>query len=246
VLRAEVELANSQQDLVTARNTARLTRSTFNIVLSRPINADVDVEDILTYEPERVDFDAYVEKALKNRPEIKLINISILQADQDTRLAKSKYYPEIAMTWEYIREGEDPDVSGDDFHQDPRWQATAALSWTFWEWGKTHYTVKEKESFKRELMQTKLALEESIQLETKDAVLRLENAGENIPTTQKAVEQAEENLRVNEERYKAQVTTITEVLDAQTLLSRARVNYYRALYNHHLAKASLKRALGTY
>jgi outer membrane protein len=246
VLRAEVELADSQQALVSARNTARLARSTFNTVLSRPINADVDVEDILTYTPERVDFDAYVEEALENRPEIKLININILQAEQDTRLAKSQYYPEVAVTWEYIREGEDPDVSGDDFHQEPRWEATAGLSWTFWEWGKTRYTVKEKESFKRELMQLKLALEESIQLETKDAVLRLENAAENIPSTEKAVEQAEENLRVNEERYKAQVTTITEVLDAQTLLSRARVNYFRALYNHQLAKASLKRALGTY
>jgi len=246
VLRAEVELADSQQSLVSARNTAKLSRSAFNTVLSRSINADVDVEDILTYEPELVDFDGYVEKALADRPEIKLININILQSDQETRLAKSKYYPEIAVSWEYIREGEDPDVSGDDFHQDPRWQATAALSWTFWEWGKTRYAVKEKESVKRELMQLKMALEESIQLETKDAVLRLENAAENIPTTQKAVEQAEENLRVNEERYKAQVSTITEVLDAQTLLSRARVNYFRALYNHQLAKASLKRALGTY
>jgi outer membrane protein TolC len=246
VLRAEVELADSQQLLVSARNAAKLTRSTFNTVLSRPINADADVEDILTYEPERVDFDADVERALKNRPEIKLIDINILQADQDTRLAKSKYYPEIAVTWEYIREGEDPDVSGDEFHQDPRWQATAALSWTFWEWGKTRYAVKEKKSLKKELIKTKLALEDSIRLELKEAMLRLEDAEENIPTTQKAVEQAEENLRVNEERYKAQVTTITEVLDAQTLLTRARVNYYNALYSHHLAKAQLERALGRY
>lgn len=246
VLRAEVELANSEQDLVTARNTARLTRCGFNTVLSRPINAPVDVEDILAFKPERGYFEAYVEQALENRPEIKLININILQADQETRLAKSKYYPEIAATWDYIREGDDFNVSGDEFHEDPRWQATAALSWTFWEWGKTHYAVKEKESLKRQLMLTKLDLETNIRLEIKDAILRLKNAEENIPTTQKAVEQGEENLRVNDERYKAQVTTITEVLDAQRLLTRARVNYYRALYNHHLAKASLERAVGTY
>ena len=95
-------------------------------------------------------------------------------------------------------------------------------------------------------MKTKLALEDSIRLELKDAILRLENAEENIPTTQKAIKQGEENLRVNEERYKAQVTTITEVLDAQSLLTRARVNFYSALYNHHLARASLERALGKY
>ncbi|MDY7037322.1 MAG: TolC family protein, partial [Thermodesulfobacteriota bacterium] len=66
------------------------------------------------------------------------------------------------------------------------------------------------------------------------------------PTTIKAVEQAEENLRVSQERYKAQVTTSTEVLDAQTLLTQARTNYYNALYDHNLAKAKLLRAKGEY
>jgi outer membrane protein len=60
------------------------------------------------------------------------------------------------------------------------------------------------------------------------------------------VEQGEENLRVNEERYKAQVNTITDVLDAQTLLTQARGNHYRALYNHNLAIFRLQRALGSY
>ncbi len=246
VLRAEVELASAQQNLVTARNTARLARCSFNTVLSRPIHASVDVQDILAFKPEKEDFDEYVEQALENRPEMKLVNINILQVDQETRLAKSKNYPEIALQYDYIKEGDTPDVSGSPFHDANRWQAMAVLSWTFWEWGKTHYAVKEKESLKRELMKTKLALEDSIRLELKDAILRLENAEENIPTTQKAIKQGEENLRVNEERYKAQVTTITEVLDAQTLLTRARVNFYSALYNHHLARASLERALGKY
>ena len=246
VLRAEVELASAQQNLVTTRNTARLARCSFNTLLSRPIHETVDVQDILAFKPEKEDFDVYMGQALENRPEMKLININIFQVDQETRLTKSKNYPEIGFTFDYIKAGDDPSVSGSPFHDEDEWRATAALSWTFWEWGKTYYAVKEKESLKRELMKTKLALEDSIRLEIKDAILRLENAEENIPTTQKAIKQGEENLRVNEERYKAQVTTITEVLDAQSLLTRARENYYIALYNHHLAKASLKRALGTY
>ena len=120
------------------------------------------------------------------------------------------------------------------------------MSWTFWEWGKTLNSVKEKESLKRQLEQTKHALIDNISLEIKKAVLDIDEADKNIPTTSKAVEQAEENLRVSEERYKAQVTTMTEVLDAQTLLTQARVNYYRALYGHNLAKARLQRAIGEY
>ena len=102
------------------------------------------------------------------------------------------------------------------------------------------------DSLKKELFETRSLLEDDIRLEVKRAMLELETAEKNIPTTKKAIEQGEENLRVNEERYKAQVTTITEVLDAQSLLTRARVDYYRAIYNHYLAKAKLHRALGTY
>ncbi len=246
LLKAEVELANSRQNLVKAGNDSRLARCAFNSVLSRPINEPVDAKDILTYKPETGDFEEYVDSALKNRPEMKLIEISILQAGQEIRLAKSENYPAVALTYDYIKEGDEADVSGSRFHEANYWQVSVGLEWTFWEWGKTHYKVREKESLMRELVNTKTALEDNIRLEIKQALLEIKTAEENIPTTKKAVGQGEENLRVNEERYKAQVTTITEVLDAQTLLTQARVNYYTAIYRHQQAKARLERALGTY
>jgi outer membrane protein TolC len=246
LLQAEVELANSQQALVRVQNEARLARSAFNTVLSRPVNTPLDVEDILEIEPEVGDFEEYQKTALEQRPEIKIIDTNILQADQQIRLAKSKYYPEISFTYEYIKEGDEYDVSGSPFHDAGRWEAMAVASWTFWEWGKTYYSAKEKESSRMELMQTRQSLEDRISLDVKRALLELETAERNIPSTRKAVEQGEENLRVSEERYKAQVTTITEVLDAQTRLSQARVNYYRALYSHKLAEARLQRAMGEY
>jgi outer membrane protein TolC len=49
---------------------------------------------------------------------------------------------------------------------------------------------------------------------------------------------------MNEERYKEQVATSTDVLDAQTLLTRTQNNYYNALAVFNVAKASLHRAMG--
>ena len=246
LLKAEVELANAQHDLIKTQNASRLARSAFNTVLARPVNAPVDVEDILDHKPEVWDFENYVKRALKQRPEIELIDINLLQADQQIRMAKSKCYPEIALTYNYIKEGDDPDVSGSPFHDANSWQAVVGLSWTFWEWGKTSDSVRQNESLKRQLIQNKKTVEHGIRLELKRSILDLQEAEKSIPTAKKAVEQAEENLRVSQERYKAQVTTSTEVLDAQTLLSQARTNYYNALYNHHLAKARLLRAIGEY
>lgn len=246
LLKAEVELSNARHDLVRARNGAQLARASFNRILSRPIEAPVQVEDILVYREVRCELQDYLPKALKNRPEIKTLDLAIVQTDQQIRLEKSKLYPEVAFTYDYIKEGDDMGVSGDEYHDASRWEATVGLTWTFWEWGKTHYAMKEKRSLKKQLLHQKKALEDTILLDVKNALLDLELAREDIPTTKKAVEQAEENLRVSEERYKVQATTSTEVLDAQTLLTRARSNYYDALYNHNLAKARLKRAIGEY
>lgn len=246
LLKAEVELANAQQNLVRARNALKLTRSAFNIELSKPVNDPVEVEDILVYTSEAGDFDADLKRALENRPEIKAVDVNVLQVEQRVRLAKSKYYPELALSYDYIREGDDLSVSGSPFHEGNQWQVTAGLTWTFWEWGKTDNAVREQESLKKQLLQTRAFLVDNIGLEIERAILDLDIAAKNIPTTQKAVEQAEENLRVNEERYKAQVTTISEVLDAQALLTRARVNHYRALYDHNLARARLERAVGVF
>lgn len=247
LLQAEVEWANAQQALVRTQNNARLARSKFNILLSRPVNAPVDVTvpDPL-WEPVTGELDEYVEKALANRPEMKLINIRVDQTDQNIRLTKSDYYPEISFVGEYTKEGNTPDVSGSPFHQARDPKALLVFTWTFWEWGKTRYAVKEQESFKRQLMDTKVSIENDIRLEVRDALLALDTAEKNIPTTQTAVKQGEENLRVEEERYKAQVTTITEVLLATTRLTQARVNYFGALYQHNIAKAQLLRALGEY
>ncbi len=65
----------------------------------------------------------------------------------------------------------------------------------------------------------------------------------NIVTVEKALVQAKENLRINEERYKEQVATSTDVLDAQTLLTVTRTNYVNALYDFKIAKAALQRAI---
>ena len=247
LLQAEVEWANAQQALVQAQNNARLARSNFNKILNRPVNAPVEVKvpDPL-WEPVTGELDEYIEKALANRPEMKVIDINLRQADQSIRLAKSDYYPGISFVGDYTKQGDTPDVSGSAFHQARFPTAGVFLTWTFWEWGKTRSAVKEQESVKRQLMDTKAGIENDIRLEVREALLALDSAEKNIPTTRTAVKQGEENLRVEEERYKAQVTTITEVLLATTRLTQARVNYFGALYQHNIAKARLLRALGEY
>ena len=246
LLQAEVTAANSEQAVVRLLNDAKLARSAFNTILARPVAESVDVEDILDYVPLEGTLEGFVQRAQRRRPEIRAIAINILQADQEIRLARSEYFPEIDVVGEYSRQGDTIWPQGSPFDDRNVFEARAEFRWTFWEWGKTVNAEKQQKSVKQQLLKVKEDIELNISLDVQRAFLEVQTAEENIPTTQKAVEQGEEGLRVSEERYKAQVTIIDEVLLALTRLTEARLFYYRALYGHHLAKARLLRAMGEY
>ena len=81
-------------------------------------------------------------------------------------------------------------------------------------------------------------------MEVKEAFLRTIESEKNITTIEKAIEQAKENYRITDERYKEQVATSTDLLTAQVLLTQTMTNYFTALYNFKIAKATLFRAMG--
>jgi len=245
LLQAQVELANAKQELIVARNNLQSAEANFNTLLRRPINAPVLINDILDYSPFKETLDYCLSTAKKDRLEIKIADLELEIAEKELQLAKKDYYPSIDLHGNYYKRGTEWDVDGGDGIYDPDgWEITAAATWNFWEWGRTSYGVKEKLSRVSQADLQKNKRLDNINLEVKNAYLRTQETEKAIVAVEKAIEQARENFRINQERYKEQVATSTDVLDAQTLLSRTMTNYYNALYAFKLAKADLYRAMG--
>lgn len=242
VLQAEVKLANARQALIKAENDLALAKSSFNILLRRDINATLKIKDILEYKPFQIGFEESLKEALKERPEIKNAELKIEQANENVKIAKGSFFPTITLSGNYIRASDEPSLMGD--IRSERWTVQALATFTIWDWGKRAYKVGEAKVKVTQAQDSKTQLVENIILEVKNAYLNMLVAEKNISVAEKAIEQAEENLRMNEERYKYQVATATDVLDAVTLLTQARVNYYSALSDFNIAKAKLERAMG--
>ena len=242
VLLAEVQLANARQDLARAENGVAVAKSSFNTLLRRGINEPLDVVDILKYKPFTLLFEDCLQEAHRERPEIRNTVFSIMQAKEGVKVAKSGYFPTVNLSGNYNRASEEAHLHGDIVNE--RWSFTTLASITFWEWGKTKYQVGESKARVTQAEIARTQLIEGITLEVKNAYLNVQVAEKNIRVAEKAIEQAEENLRMNEERYKYQVATQTEVLNAVTLLTQARANYYTALSDFNIAKVTLERAMG--
>ncbi len=242
VLQAEVNLANAKQAQVKEENDLFVAKAAFNNLLRSDINAPVEVVDILVYKPFPLTFEQSVEEALQQRPEIKAADLTIGQAKETVKVTRSAVLPHIGVTGTYLRNSDqfylDGDITGD------QWNIQALATFTIWEWGKTYYQVGASTVKVTQAEDSKTQLRESIILDVKDNYLNMVVAEKNIGTAAKAIEQAEENLRLNEERYKYQVATAFDVLNAVTLLAQARVNYYGALSDFNVTKAMLERSMG--
>ena len=245
LLQSQVQLANDKQRFITAQNNLAISKSQFNTLLRRPVNAPVTIADILDFTPFDHDITYCLAQAEDNRLELKVVDLEVQIAGKDYDLSKSDYFPSIDLTGNLTRRGTDWDVDGGEGIADKKfWDIRATATWEFWQWGRTRYGVKEKLSRLSQAKYRKEEIIDNIDLEVTQAFLRTKESEKNITTIEKAIEQAKENLRITEERYKEQVSTTTDVLVAQTLLTETMTNYYNALYDFKIAKAVLYRTIG--
>ena len=245
VLLAEVNLANARQSLVRAANDLATARASFNILLRREVNTTFEVVDILIHKVFSLSFEQCLDEALRLRPEVKAAQLNIDQAKENVKIARAGFFPTIRLTGNYNRnadfwmlEGGSKEITSD------YWSVQALATFTVWNWGNTAFKVGENKVKVKQAEDSKTQLIDSVTLEIKNDYLNMLVAEKNIDTAEKSIEQAEENLRMNEERYKYQVATQTDVVNAVTLLAQARTNYYGALSDFNVAKAQLERAMG--
>jgi len=189
--------------------------------------------------------DALYNEALRERPEIKLSDLGIQSAKKEVGIAASKLLPQVSLVATYQRQGDELQVAGSPFIPTHDWSVTGVAQWNIWDWGKAWWGVEQSRA---NVFQAQCALEQvkdTVKLDVQSAALTVTEASKNVQVAETAVGQAEEDARINEERFKGQVATTTDVLDSLTRLTQAKINYYRALSDFNIAKARLQRAIGS-
>ena len=188
--------------------------------------------------------DECLDVALKTRPELKISALKVEQAGKMVRMAQSEYFPTLSLVGNYTRYGDHPSVSGSDYRDAENWSVMGVASWNFWEWGRTKFRVDAGRARENQALDESKELNDLIILEIKHAYLNLQEAEKQIAVSEKVIEQANENFRIAQERFRENVATTTDVLDAQTLLTKAKADYANALGDFNINRAILERAMG--
>jgi outer membrane protein TolC len=231
MLQSEVQLAGAEIELLRSINLSIMALAQLNTLLRRPVETEIAVEDIFKYEPSDISWEQSFEQAKKFRPELRQSEIAIEQADKNIILTRAPYLPAVSLSANYLKQGDDPLAQDYPIGPSEVKTALATLEWRFWAWGQSKDEMAAARYNMKKAQESQTELLDNIILQVREAYVDTLEAEYNIGVTEKAIEQAEEDFRINQSRYKAQLGTTTDVLDAQTRLTRAKIEYYNALYS---------------
>jgi OMF family outer membrane factor len=240
VLRFQVDLANSQQDLTQALSDQRTARrqlaQRLNIVQSIDLAAADPVEIAGLW---NLSLEQSIVQAFKNRAELEQ---QLLQRDineQQRRIALAENRPQLSAFLNTSLQ----DTFDDDRDALRSYSLGARVNWNLFDGGAARARARQEE-IDTEIAENQFAdVRNQVRLDVEQSFFNLQSNFENIQTASVALEQARESLRLARLRFQAGVGTQTDVISAQNELTRAEGNRLNAILNYNRALATLQRSI---
>jgi outer membrane protein len=179
------------------------------------------------------------ELATRDRPEMTAAHQRIEQARGGVGVAKSALLPNIMGLLSYQHtEGQSA------FMPKNAWFVGGTLSWDLWDWGKNWNGVKEANARSRQAEIAARSLRDQLVFDAQRRLTEARTAYQSVGLARSSLAAAEEAYRIQSVRYAEGAATTTDVIDAETDVSRARSAYSQARYDYYLAQAAVARAVG--
>jgi outer membrane protein len=240
VMRLTSARENARQGRMRAETGVTVATAALALALDLPAGSAVDaVDDLPDPPPPLTVTDRQVGELAGERPELRAARERVAQARAGRAVAISQLLPNVLAVGTYQH------TTGQATFQ-PRdaWFVGATLSWDVWDWGTNWSAVKEAEAKANQAALGADVLHDQIAFDAQRRVLEARTSYETIAVARSSLEAAEEAHRLQTVRFTNGAATTTDVLDAESDLTRARTGYAQARYDYYLAQAGLARALG--
>ena len=244
LLQAEVSLANAQDAEVKTQASWQQAQSDLAVDLDLPVlstfepREDLKSPDLLAQEPVPPgELKDWLSLSLKQRPELEAYRQRLLANVEEANVARADLLPQLGLALNY-------DVIGAPTRLGGGPSLIATLSIPLYDGGVTDAKVKEIDLHRLQLKTEELHEIEGVELEVRQASLKIQEADQRLDTAISAQKKASEALRIAELRYQVGAGTSLEVVEAQAALGNADFDLADAHFRQLLARAQLNLALG--
>lgn len=234
VVGAQARLSRLEAELESVRSDSEVARQLLEFLIGQPVSATVDAP----HNNADVDsgVDAYIGKA-GNRPDVLAAKEALKAAGKMLHIAKASFSPSLNAEGNYYLDKEDASESTD-------WDATFKVSVPIGSAGENFGKVKEAKAKYRGAEYLVSANERKAVLDIKNAHTQYFASLRKAAALKKALEESEENYKLQKEDYRLSLVNNLTVLQALEDLQNVRREYIAAKNNVEKTYWDFKVAIG--
>ncbi|MDQ6477646.1 TolC family protein [Dyadobacter sp. LHD-138] len=247
VNRLEVQINNLITERQKVQNLIELSYTLLKYQMGMPMTESIKLEDRfddLSIEALKSEFSVTAVN-YNSRIEYSLLDTQFKLAGLDLKNIRSGYLPTVSASFGYgHNNGRNslPDLFG------TKWFNNSVLALNvnipIFDGFTKKYQVQQKKVALDKVKLSQTLLEQSIDLESRQAATNIKNAYATLETQRRNVDLAKEIVRVSKIKYKEGVGSNIEVINAESSFKEAQTNYYSALYDFLISKVDLSKAKG--
>ena len=125
------------------------------------------------------------------------------------------------------------------------WLGGIELQIDLFQGGAKRAALSRERAIAEKMAALKQAANDAVRLEVRQAYYDLDSSRQQVEVARTAISQAQESLRIDQDRYDGGLLTITDLLGAEEATRRSQTDYWEALYQSYISHANLELASGT-
>jgi len=178
--------------------------------------------------------------AVAQRPEARQARLATNLAETQAARARSSLLPQVTLHAAYEADRQRFVTRGGD-----NWLVSVGLRWNLFNGFHDKATIDESKFALQRSSAEEARTGSAIRLQVHRAYADLHAATQRIEVAQASVAEAEESLRITQNRYEAGISNVTDLLRTETTVLEARTRQLAAVRDQRIAAAMLELAAGT-
>ncbi|WP_437681336.1 TolC family protein [Sorangium sp. So ce131] len=248
VLRLEAQVANAEQLLSEAQAALLVADDQIRIALGaapdRPLALGIDVMGSAPSRPAAEALPALYQEALQRRLEIRALDETQYSLEKAEAVTRAGYFPRVDAFAELTYANPNQRIFPQQNQFDMTWAAGVRASWVLNDVFTTAGASAEASARTAQIVEQKAALRDALRLEVASAYADLNKSASSIESAERQLAAAAEVMRVRSELFRVGQGTSVDLVDAETEVTRARLQQLNARVGALVAKTRLDHAVG--
>ena len=241
-LSAQVRLATRKQELIRAQNNLAMARVQLSAAMGLSTQSDFEPSDALT---ERnlpaTPLEELEKQAIEMRPDLKRIRSEEAAQQQSVSIAKSSFGPRVNAFADW--EADNPTlIAGGGGNN---WLAGIEVQFDVFEGGAKQAQLSRERAMQEKVAAVKEMATDAARLEVHRAYYDVDATRQQLEVARATIAESQESLRINQDRYEAGLSTVTDLLAAEEVARRTQADYWETVCRYYTGYAALELASGT-